>query len=353
MRAGLPLPQYRSNSEFFQYAPKGVGNASAGGETYLGQEWQNFRDHYRSLMPAITKYSPDQRRAPKGRPDGGRWIDDSGLDPALDAKHGCGDATALYQRTRERGLTEQEFLKRQSPETLAAIQKAQEYLDKNQQTIDLYRMPDGTYTPERQELHKAIMASIFTPAAVAAATPQTGSKPTFVLLGGRAASGKTTALRTFGFPFDQSKFLTVSADDIQEKLPGYIPMAAGLYNQEGQDIAEQVMRIAQAAGLNIIFDATLKSTMPAVKRVDDLLALGYDVEGYFVHAAPQVSAQRILNRYLTGDRYVPVGVTLNSRTNEQTFDAIRDKLSKWALYDNNGDFNPKLVASGSFDHCVE
>ena len=354
MRAGLPLPQYRSNSEFYQYAPKGVGNAAVGGETYLGQEWQNFRDHYRSLMPPITKYSPDQARWPKGNPKGGKWRDDdSGLDPALDVTHGCGDATSLYNRTRERGITEAEFLKRQPPETLAAIQKAEEYIDKNKQTIDLYRMPDGTYTPERQELHKGIMEAIFTPSAVVAATPQKGSKPTFVLLGGRAASGKTTALRTFGFPFDQSKFLTVSADTIQENLPGYVPSASGLYNQEGQDIAEQVMRIAQAAGLNIIFDATLKSTMPAVKRVDDLLALGYDVEGYFVHAAPQVAAQRVLSRFLGGDRYLPVGVTLNSRTNEQTFDAIRNKLSKWALYDNNGNFDPKLVASGSYDDCVE
>lgn len=41
--------------------------------------------------------------------------------------------------------------------------------------------------------------------------------------------------------------------------------------------------------------------------------------------------------------------SLNSTTNEVTFDAIKDSFDYWAVYDNNDGPSPNLVAQGNFE----
>jgi hypothetical protein len=50
MRAGHPLPQYRSNKEFFQYASNKRYDPREGGQSYLGPEWERFLAYYRTLF---------------------------------------------------------------------------------------------------------------------------------------------------------------------------------------------------------------------------------------------------------------------------------------------------------------
>jgi len=97
-------------------------------------------------------------------------------------------------------------------------------------------------------------------------------------------------------------------------------------------------------GVNVVFDATMKTQRTALKRAEVYQASGYDISGYFTHTAPHIAAQRSLGRFLKpGGRFVPPEVSLNSVTNEATFDALTPMLNKWAIFDNNGT-EPKLIA---------
>lgn len=204
--------------------------------------------------------------------------------------------------------------------------------------------PDGKYTPEREALHNRILAEMFTKERVVAARPAPGQPPTLTLTGGRPASGKTSTLKNELADVSKNSFY-ISADEIQEKLPGYNGTVAGLYNGEAQDIALRAEKVARAARLNITYDATLKSTKPAIDRVYDYKRDGYRVNGYFAHTSPVTSAVRSVKRFMATGRYIPPSVSFNSRTNEKTFDTLRPLLDKWAIYDNNGD-KSRLVARG-------
>jgi predicted ABC-type ATPase len=169
------------------------------------------------------------------------------------------------------------------------------------------------------------------------------TKPLLILSGGRSASGKTSSIEKEGIK--NSGGFYINADEIQERLPGYNGKLAGIFNGEAQDIAIQAERTARRLRLNIIYDATLKSTLPAVDRVKHYIDAGYDVDGYFTHTTPYNSAIRTVQRFRRSGRYVPPAIPFNSRTNEKTFDTIRPMLRRWAIYDNNGK-EPKRVAGG-------
>jgi hypothetical protein len=49
-----------------------------------------------------------------------------------------------------------------------------------------------------------------------------------------------------------------------------------------------------------------------------------------------MSARRSVERFAATGRFVPPEVSFNSRSNEETFDALTPSLDRWALFDNNG-----------------
>jgi predicted ABC-type ATPase len=197
-------------------------------------------------------------------------------------------------------------------------------------------MAAGKYTEARGEQHKRIVQSFLTNQAIRAAAPPKGRKPTLVMLGGRPAAGKTSAIVNAEVDFDQSRFVVISADTVQEKIKGYKARNAPLFNQEGQDIAEQLEKAARELRLNICLDATMRTGDKAAKRVQDYTANGYDVEGIFVHTTPLTSAIRSAQRAVKSGRYVPLMVSLTSLTNEASFDACAPLMKRWTLLDNNG-----------------
>jgi hypothetical protein len=70
-------------------------------------------------------------------------------------------------------------------------------------------------------------------------------------------------------------------------------------------------------------------------------------------ASPKVAAERALQRYMDGGetgRFVPPEYSVESTSNEGSFDGVRDKMDFWEVYDNNeSDFNPQLHAEGGKD----
>ena len=232
-----------------------------------------------------------------------------------------------------------------SPAFKLEAKKAEDEMSRMEKTDIKYKAANGKYTPERSALHRSIVRGMFTPEVIAAATPKAGEKPVLTLSGGRTGAGKTSSLKTeLSSKLKTSVF--ISSDDIQEKLPGYDGAHAAIYNAEAQDIALQAEKVARFLGLNIIYDATLKSKQPALDRVKNYKDAGYDVDGYFVHTTPVTSALRAADRFMshTG-RYVPPIIAFNMKTNEATFDSLIPHLRNWALYDNNGS-KPVRVTGG-------
>lgn len=313
------------------------------------------------LRSMLEKYDPNQPRAPKGSSTGGQWIAGGGAILPSDVRtnpspehvrhHPEGDATQLFNEQWD-PYTEEQFMATMPPEVRQKIEWAEGEIAKGTRTTALveeggYMLPNGKWTTERQLLHEQILDTFFSEEAVARATPENGI-PEFVMLGGRPGAGKSTALKMGDFKIDLSQYIVVAADDFQAMLPGYQPHLASLYNQEGQHLAELAERIARKNKLNIVFDATMKSTLPAMQRTYELQAEGYKVAAFFVHTTPETSARRAMTiRFASGDRYVPAKVLLSGISNEQTFDRVRPLVDRWALYDGNQDGKARLIAQGS------
>lgn len=338
---------------------------------YVGEPWTELKKaaggtYYIPIVikEDVEKFDPNQPRHPKGSPKGGQWRDaDAGASPEDQAKtnpqpehmvqHEEGDATRLLAENWE-DTTEEELMASLSQAQRDAIAWAEAETAAYPSTMNTiaeggFKNLDGTWTEARKALHREILEKFFNAEAVARATPAAGESPQFVFTGGRPAAGKTSALlagKSAGITLDTSKYLTISADSFQEFLPGYKGHLAGRFNPEGQYLAEQAELMARQMRLNTIYDATMKSTAPALKRVQELKDDGWVVKVYFTHTTPQTAARRSISRFMgTSGRYVPPKVSMNSLTNEQTFDAVRPYLDEWALFDNNGS-RPRLVASG-------
>lgn len=211
-----------------------------------------------------------------------------------------------------------------------------------------FKNPDGTYTEERQALHNRIVDEMFTPERIAAALPAPGEKPTMVMLGGRGGSGKSWLTGNEG-PVDASKMILIDADHIKSMLPGYEGWNASAYHEESSDILKMVDDRALGLGVHTVLDATLKSESSSAQRMALYEAAGYDVEGYYMYAAPEEAATRAMSRYSKGGkfngRFVPPEIVLSNTENEKNFDKLSSGFKKWAVYDNNTlGQKPRLVS---------
>ena len=148
-----------------------------------------------------------------------------------------------------------------------------------------------------------------------------------------------------GKVYDPEKNVVLDSDEIKQQLPEYKGWNAFEVHEESSDILEKAAAMAKAYGLNIVIDATMKTTSSAVERVLDFKKAGYKIEAHYMHAPRQVSAERAVKRFTgpTG-RYVPVGVVLSNVSNEKTFDAVKQYASIWSFRDSSGNPPPKLVS---------
>lgn len=221
-----------------------------------------------------------------------------------------------------------------------------------------YVNPDGSYTKERKALHNQIIASILNERAIKRATPEPGTKPKLIILGGRGGSGKSA----FTYDeegrepkvkeFDSRKAIVLDADEIKKKLkPPYDGSNAFTVHEESSLIFDQIFETAKTMGLNIVSDATLKSNKMG-QIIQSFLDSDYEAEGHYMFLPRQEAAKRACSRYLSKGpgqrgRLVPPGVVLGNTHNEENFDLIKPLLSKWSCYDNH---QPKGQPPKLIDH---
>ena len=255
---------------------------------------------------------------------------------------------------------ETEFIRRQS-ETGASYTEADiaermknynDYLASHGNgTLDTrtrYTTSDGSYTPERKQLHDQILDDLFKDADKA--MPDASEQPTFVMLGGRGGSGKSSLK---GLAYDPEKTVVIDADKIKTMLPEYSDLFqqkskyAGLnaweVHEESSDIVKEALEIAKERGINVVLDGTMSSTNSALKKIAPFKEAGYRIEGAYMYLPREESTLRGMGRGMNLDysnvesgRFVPVDVLLDMKNNEKTFGEVSGYFDSWGIWTTEG-----------------
>jgi predicted kinase len=194
-----------------------------------------------------------------------------------------------------------------------------------------------------------------------------------IIAGGLGGAGKSTVLSKHA-GIDLSQYVMVNPDDIKEEMGkrGLIPEVEGLSPMEASDlvheessaVAKQLARKAVADGKNVIWDITMSSRESTERRIDDLGAAGYSIDGIFVDIPVETSVQRADLRHRAvhedyragiglGGRYVPPELIraqadeVWGSQNRKTFEAVRNRFDQWSRYDNSVDGRPAVLAETS------
>jgi len=194
---------------------------------------------------------------------------------------------------------------------------------------------DGQWAPERQKKHQEIYDQILSEDALKRAKPPEGQAPTFILLGGRGGSGKSSFA---GQVYDPQSFIVLDADHIKGMLDEYKGWNAAEVHQESGEVFDTLRDMAREAGVNVVLDKTIKTAKTAIEDVKAFKEAGYRTEAHYMHLPRQEAAKRAVGRFIHGGetgRYVPVQIVLDNTTNEGAFDQVRDMVDSWSFRDNN------------------
>lgn len=237
-------------------------------------------------------------------------------------------------------------IEKEEPKVREAIDNAESKLANIEQTIHKYRISgegaSAVYDEARTRKHEEIIRKILPPEKFLKAKPEKGKRPVMIMLGGRGGSGKSWFK---GQVYDPDKTVVLDADEIKGMLDEYEGWNAFQVHEESSDILEKIMAIAQSYGLNVVIDATLKTSRSAMKNAQRFLSSDYDLEVHYMHLPRQMAAERAISRFMgKSKRYVPIDVILGNTKNEESFDMLKELASAWSFRDNSGDPPPKLIS---------
>jgi Zeta toxin len=216
----------------------------------------------------------------------------------------------------------------------------------------------GEYTAARKAKHDEILDKLFSDAKLKAAKPPEGGRPMFVMLGGRGGSGKSFFTEgdikhggKQGPIVDPEKHILIDSDWFKKEL-GMEGWDAAHYHEEASDLVDVALATARERGLNVIYDATMKSPGSADKNLTAFEGAGFDTTGYYMSTPLAVAARNSVDRFKTRDndfsgRFVPPEYILDSQSNEETFDGLRHRFGDWAVYANKTGRDPQFYASKS------
>jgi|GEM_PF-2288014 len=212
---------------------------------------------------------------------------------------------------------------------------------------DAHTDSKGIYTSERFKKHGEIVDKLL----ASCPLPKAGERPKAILLMGGAASGKSTVVKKYLIPkYGEGAFGVLNADDIKEEIPEYdqytkqdVETAASRVHEESSDISKKALKEITTQGRNFIYDAVLGNPKKAEKIINDLKALGYDVELVGVTVDTEQAWNRAVKRAFGEDdkedgsgRYVPDGPFFEGhRGVVDTFKDIKSKVDDFVLFDNN------------------
>jgi len=260
----------------------------------------------KAVAPDLAKYSPDQERDERGR-----------------FSSGGGDGSARFNDTRTAGGSRS--------------LNPKEIEDQKGGSGAAHLISDGRgglrFSPERAALHEKIIQERL------AGIPKSDN-PTFVMLGGGPASGKSTS----GVDKWEDPHVKIDVDSIKAQLPEYDPKNPGFVHEESSFIGKEVMARAFEGNQNILLDGTGNNSVSAVAgKIDTAKAYGYSVEGRYLTVPTEQAVKQ------DGARSRSVGpekvYEIHSAVSK-VFPGIAAKFDTVNLYDSRTKGNPTLIATG-------
>ncbi len=198
-------------------------------------------------------------------------------------------------------------------------------------STEVMHTQNGKYTEKRRKLHAAIYEQLL-------AGAQPVEKPTFVLLGGGSASGKSS-LVAGTVPAIPDSIVRVDADQIKSMLPEYAALsgkdsrAAAFAHNESAFMAKELASIAASRRYNTMLDGTGNGSESGLaKKVNIAKKQGMKVVAVYATTDLQTAIARNNKRAKTDGRMVP----------QSFLEYSHQQVS--ALF-------PKFVRNGSFDEA--
>lgn len=209
------------------------------------------------------------------------------------------------------------------------------------------RTPDGVpiFNAERTALHDDIVARILNPHAPS-------ENPTFTMLGGGPASGKTTALGRMAGEGARD-VAKIDPDEIKGMLPEYRAMveagdsrAAAFVHEESSYIAKRVQAAAFERRISVLLDGTGDgSNAGLLAKIEAAQASGYQVRGYYATISVDEAITRSTLRAARTGREVPITkITATHAAVSRVFPTAASNMDEIFLFDTTTR-TPRLIAS--------
>jgi predicted ABC-type ATPase len=210
------------------------------------------------------------------------------------------------------------------------------------------RTPEGIpiFTPERAALHDRIVMDILAPY-------KASENPTYTMLGGGPASGKTTALGKIA-GFGDKNVAKIDPDEIKGMIPEYKSMqaakdlnAAAFVHEESSYIAKRVQQAAFERRVNVLLDGTGNGSIEGlVAKMSAAQANGYQVRAYYATISVDEAIIRSTDRAIKSGREVPITkITETHASVSKVFPTAARNANEIELYDTTTR-TPRLIARG-------
>jgi SPP1 gp7 family putative phage head morphogenesis protein len=208
------------------------------------------------------------------------------------------------------------------------------------------RTPDGRpiFSPERAALHDDIIARILDP-------HEGTDSPTFTMLGGGPASGKTTALGKMAGEGAKG-VAKIDPDEIKGMLPEYRTMvdagdsrAAAFVHEESSYIAKRVQAAAFERRVSVLLDGTGDGSIAGLSaKIEAAKASGYQVRGYYATISVDEAIKRSTLRAARSGREVPIDkITITHANVSKVFPTAASSMDEIFLYDTTTR-TPRVIA---------
>lgn len=206
---------------------------------------------------------------------------------------------------------------------------------------------NGNLTPEREALHRKIVEE-------ALQGVEKSEDPTFYMMGGGPAAGKSTMVNTGAVKIpDEKHGVYVDPDAIKAKLPEYQQMikagdqnAARYAHEESSALAKRVYEVAAKNGYDVVYDGTGDGSVGSVKKkLATATANGMKTKGVYATVPTETAVQRANARAAKTGRVVPEEQIRGTHKKvSQILPEVASMFDSVELYDTTN--GAKLIATG-------
>lgn len=201
------------------------------------------------------------------------------------------------------------------------------------------------FTPERQALHDQIVNDAVYGVPVS-------DNPTFYVMGGGPAAGKSTMISQGGAQVpDARSAVHVNSDDVKERIPDYQSMtakrdlqAAAFSHEESSYLAKRIQAAGMERRTDVVLDGTGDSSAASIGgKIDGARSRGYRVVGNYATVPTNVALERANARGLKTGRFVPETVIRETHKGvSAVFPDVVSKFDELNLFDTTS--GPRLLA---------